>query len=1149
MNNTAHPVFVGNTPVNTSNNPVTGGFIAHNGEPFYQISNCQNMPPFFMTLVSPTDQWLFIASNGGLTAGRKNPESALFPYYTDDKIVDNAEYTGSKTLVKIKRDDKWLLWEPFSERYTGLYGITRNLYKNRIGNTLIFEEINADLALKFVYQWCFSDRYGFVKKASLHNLAPQEAQVEILDGLQNIIPAGVGSALQNNRSTLVDAYKKNELEPNGLGVFSLSSRIVDKAEPSESLTANTVWSHGLPNPTFLLSNTQLEAFRKGKSLSEERFVKATKGAYFVHSALKLNGKDQINWMTVAEVNQTHTKITGLQNQLTAPAQLVAAVNEDIARGGDDLQKLVGLADGLQLTADALSTGRHFSNVLYNTMRGGIFFDGYAIDLTDLQAYFKQINPSVFAQAQAFLAGLPQDLTYATMLDAARQTGNADIIRICTEYLPLSFSRRHGDPSRPWNNFNIHVQDAAGNRLRNYEGNWRDIFQNWEALAYTYPKFIEGMITKFLNASTLDGYNPYRITRQGIDWEVIEPDDPWSYIGYWGDHQIIYLLKLMEHAQAHFPEALGDMLAQNNFVYANVPYRIKSYADICKNPRDTIDFDHELQKTIEKRTQERGADGKLVMLAEGALLRASLAEKLLVTLLTKLYNYVPGAGIWLNTQRPEWNDANNALVGNGVSMVTLYYLRRFLVHVEALFAKYNQTTLSFHAPVATLLHEVTAVFENNPENTNAATDAAARKRIMDALGRAGEAYRSAAYSGFAKDTAEVSIAAIQKLIAAVLPAIDQTIRLNKREDGLYHAYNIIRLTAQTVEVDYLYEMLEGQVAVLSSGALQPEEALDVLDALKQSAMYRSDQYSYMLYPDRTLSPFVEKNRISEALLKDSKLVNALKAQGNTSLLEQDAKGDFHFNAEIKNAADLQSCLEKLAASGFKDEVAADQALIFDIYEQLFNHASFTGRSGTFYGYEGLGCIYWHMVSKLLLATQEAVFLGVNAQTPKAVLGRLVDHYYEIRAGIGINKSPELYGAFPTDAYSHTPGNAGVQQPGMTGQVKEDILNRWAELGLQVENGLLTINPYILNPAEFLSEAQTFRYVDALGHWQQAEVNLGELAFTYCGVLFRYQKGNHPSMHVKLQDGETLDLETNVLPQEWSEALFNRTGILKEILVVF
>ena len=37
---------------------------------------------------------------------------------------------------------------------------------------------------------------------------------------------------------------------------------------------------------------------------------------------------------------------------------------------------------------------------------------------------------------------------------------------------------------------------------------------------------------------------------------------------------------------------------------------------------------------------------------------------------------------MNTQRPEWNDANNALVGNGVSMVTLCYLRRFLVYFQA-----------------------------------------------------------------------------------------------------------------------------------------------------------------------------------------------------------------------------------------------------------------------------------------------------------------------------------------------------------------------------------------------------------------------------------------------------------------------------------
>ena len=91
----------------------------------------------------------------------------------------------------------------------------------------------------------------------------------------------------------------------------------------------------------------------------------------------------------------------------------------------------------------------------------------------------------------------------------------------------------GDPAvLEW--FSINTQsEKDGSKILDYEGNWRDIFQNWEALAHSYPEFIDGMIHKFLNASTFERYNPYRITKSGIDWEVIEPDDPWSYIGYRG----------------------------------------------------------------------------------------------------------------------------------------------------------------------------------------------------------------------------------------------------------------------------------------------------------------------------------------------------------------------------------------------------------------------------------------------------------------------------------------------------------------------------------------------------------------------------------------------------------------------------------------
>jgi len=145
-----------------------------------------------------------------------------------------------------------------------------------------------------------------------------------------------------------------------------------------------------------------------------------------------------------------------------------------------------------------------------------------------------------------------------------------------------------------------INELDGSKILDYEGNWRDIFQNWEALAHSFPEFTENMIHKFLNASTFDGYNPYRITKDGFDWETIEPDNPWSYIGYWGDHQIIYLLKLLELFETHSPHKFEHLLNKQLFVYANVPYKIKNYNDILKNPKDTIIFDSKLDHAVRNK---------------------------------------------------------------------------------------------------------------------------------------------------------------------------------------------------------------------------------------------------------------------------------------------------------------------------------------------------------------------------------------------------------------------------------------------------------------------------------------------------------------------------------------------------------------------
>ena len=233
-------IFVADTSLRRDLHPVEGALIEIGDERFYRIANYDAMPPFLMSLVSDSDHWLFISSNGALTAGRRDPDHALFPYYTDDRIHDSQDQTGSKTIFFVTRGDRTFLWEPFSQRYEGLYRVSRSLYKSVFGNKLIFEEINQDLSLTFSYAWLISERFGFVRRATLVNQSTDPVSVDLLDGLQNVLPHGITRRYQMEYSTLADGYKEAELEAEtGLALFKLGSIPTDKAEPSEALRVTT----------------------------------------------------------------------------------------------------------------------------------------------------------------------------------------------------------------------------------------------------------------------------------------------------------------------------------------------------------------------------------------------------------------------------------------------------------------------------------------------------------------------------------------------------------------------------------------------------------------------------------------------------------------------------------------------------------------------------------------------------------------------------------------------------------------------------------------------------------------------------------------------------------------------------------------------
>ena len=1122
-------------------------YIQIKNENFYKIKNVGAIRPFFMSIVSDSNHWMFISSNGGISAGRKNSEYALFPYYTEDKITDSAEQTGSKTIFQVLINSKKYIWEPFSVRSESEFRCERNVYKSRYGNKVIFEEINYDLGIGFQYEWNSSNLFGFVRIAKLINHSSKTIEVKLIDGLQNILPYGVGSDLQNSTSNLADAYKRTELIPDcGLGIFALSAIIVDKAEPSEALKANVAWSLGFNKTTYLLSSAQLSSFRKGGSVQQEEDVKGAKGFYFIYSEIKLAAKEEKEWVIVANVNQSQAAVIELAEKIKNSPTLSKDVLEDVETGTRNLIALTAASDGLQYTSDNLSDTRHYSNVLFNIMRGGIFDEGYTISKKDFVNYFQKASELTFKKNEQLILTLAEHFSMFSLKQKAAQIEDTDFIRLVTEYLPLKFSRRHGDPSRPWNRFTINTRsEIDGSKILDYEGNWRDIFQNWEALAFSYPAYIEGMIFKFLNASTFDGYNPYRVTKGGFDWETIEPDNPWSYIGYWGDHQIIYLLKFLEFAKSHYPEMLSGLLAKEYFVYANVPYKIKSYKDIATNPKDTIEYNHTADAIIRKRMTAQGADGALLFTSKQNLHHVNLMEKILATVLAKLTNLVPDGGIWLNTQRPEWNDANNALVGNGLSMVTLYYLRRFLQFFKQLVDSSNDSTFALSEEVAEYFTAVTEAFEKYSTHLSVGLNNGQKKKMLDELGEASSQFRTLIYSkDFSGSKAAVLKDKVKTFIDTAQQFIESSIKANKRNDGLYHTYNLLSYDDKELSISFLSEMLEGQVAVLSSGFLSPKESVELLDALKVSSLYRQDQYSYILYPNKELPGFLQKNNVPKQKVEPIALLQKLLANDNRNIIEKDIHGVFHFNGNIRNANDLSAALDNLEMQ-YQQLVQQDKSQVLQIFEEVFNHKAFTGRSGTFFAYEGLGSIYWHMVSKLLQSVQESYFQAVLQQADAKILQQLQDHYYEIKEGIGVHKSPELYGAFPTDPYSHTPLGKGAQQPGMTGQVKEDIISRIGELGVFVKEGQLYFDPCLLRKSEFLTEKSVFEYVDVNQESQQLILDVGTLCFTCCQVPVVYKLSSENSLKVFNKDKTTTVLQSLKLDLKTSQQIFEKTGDVVQI----
>ena len=1096
----------------------SGGLVRLEGKDYYRIDGVEHMEPFLMTVVSDTDLWLFISSTGTLTGGRVDADHAFLPYETDDRLHRASEVTGPVTIIARVVDGQREVWRPFGRELADQS--TRAISKSVLGDRIVFEEHNHAWGLLFRAAWKPSRKYGWVRTSEILDVSGRGADLEVLDGLLDVMPYGVGAVTEQSSSNLVDAYKRSETGRWGtIALYTLESLISDKAEPAEALAATVIWSNG-PLSEIGLDERVIAAMVEGRRSDPVQLLTGRRGSYLMRGALTVLPGQSTEWMMVVDTSVDHSGLATLVN-LAAEADAVDQVVADAAAGSHRLAGLLASADGFQSTGDATADAHHLSNVLFNCMRGGVFPYGYRLPVPDFVEFLTVRNRPVSEKYCQAVSAFGDWIDLSRLLAFGEDIDDPDLIRLIFEYLPLTFSRRHGDPSRPWNRFSIQVEAPDGSELLSYEGNWRDIFQNWEALLQSFPAFIPGVVAKFVNASTIDGYNPYRISRSGVDWEVPAEGDDWSNIGYWGDHQIVYLHRLVQTWNQFDPGGMREWFDRPVFSYADVPYELASHAEMVENPRQTIRFDEPRNTMIAARVGQIGSDGRLLVDEGGDIVRVGLLEKLLVPALAKLTAFVPGGGIWMNTQRPEWNDANNALAGYGLSMVTVFHLFGYLRFLEEQIVGLGDVKVS--SLVHRWLTEVTSILDRFMDVDGMDDDPVIRREMVDALGRAGTEYRSNARTGLDGSFVTLQADQVKQFLAGALEHVRRSIRSARRTDGLYDSYNLVSFpTDSEAKVDQLGVMLEGQVAVLSSGALDAADSLAVVEALFSSDLYRPDQNSFLLYPTRSLPAFPDRNTVRADVLGADPRLQSLASEKPGGLITIDVNGDLHFRSDLVNGSALVHALDRAGAD------ADHQATLSDLYERVFQHHSFTGRSGAMHGYEGIGSIYWHMVSKLLLSVQETLWAARSSGAPPELVGRLAAAYRKIREGLGFRKSPVEFGAIPLDCYSHTPAHAGAQQPGMTGQVKEQVIVRLGELGVRVVDGRIHVDPILLLVDELVSSD-------------------GCTSFSFCRVPMELRPGDEAKVQVHQMDGQLIVRPGPALTRAESKDIFEGGG--KIIKVVF
>jgi hypothetical protein len=624
--------------------------------------------------------WVFYTNRGQAISsfGTRDKENPIMEFYPANKAYINVSTTGFRTIIKVHKAPKPILYDAFNSHLNGSnFDISSQMLITP--HELTIKEANKTLGLdiSILYFTIPNDDYGALARiVTIRNIKKNNLNMEILDGIPQVIPYGFNNWCLKYMSNTAKAWIDVLNLENKVPFAKLRVETTDSAEVIPIDGGNFYVNFDKNGITKPIVDPRKIFGQTCDFVYPEIFASRKVFNYPKDQSLKNNIPCFMSYKKICvKPGASYTAYSLVGNM-----DNISKLNKNIQR--------ISKADYI------LRKKRENRNIIQN------------------------LTCDVFTHS----ASKSFDLYCAqNFLDNVLRGGKPLTLRHKDKDTNLYvFSRKHGDMERDYNNFLIEP-----NYFSQGNGNFRDVNQNRRNDCWFNPNIGEDNILSFFNLLQSDGHNPLVIKpvtfvlskKFDIIKKSFQKNDQWkiedffknpftigglfSYLekhkialcgkkeiflqtlltnsekienaehseGFWSDHWH-YCLDLLESYLRLYPEKLKHILLDTNeFRFYISPFAVK--------PRDekyVLKGNRVYQIDALRRKRESGMESSC---------KTTLLSKMLVVIANKFASLDPfGVGVEMSADRPGWCDSLNGLPGLlGSSTCETFELKRWILFVK------------------------------------------------------------------------------------------------------------------------------------------------------------------------------------------------------------------------------------------------------------------------------------------------------------------------------------------------------------------------------------------------------------------------------------------------------------------------------------